>query len=226
VSQTIAHSSPSLHAASPTTATRWSLVAGAVAGPIWIAVAAVQATLRDGFDLRRHPISVLSNGDLGWIQITSFVVCGLLMVVGATGLRRSVVSRRGATWLPRLMTVVGIGMVASGVFVADPLDGFPEGTPLGRPDELSAHGALHYLFSSVSFIALVAAAFVFARRSRAEGGRWFARYSVSSAIAFLVSWAAVMTAQDNDLANVAFAAVIAVMFVWTSALFGYVRRRV
>jgi len=92
-------------------------------------------------------------------------------------------------------------VVASSVFVADPFDGFPEGTPLGHPDELSTSGGLHYLFSSLSFIALVAAAFIVVRRSQAEGSHGFARYGAGSAIAFLVGWAAVMTAPEGDLAN-------------------------
>lgn len=52
------------------------LTAGTVAGPLFLAVWALQAITRDGFDPDRHPISLLSLGDLGWIQITNFVVTG------------------------------------------------------------------------------------------------------------------------------------------------------
>jgi hypothetical protein len=44
-------------------------------------VSYAQALTRDGFDLTRNAFSFLSLGDLGWIQITIFVVCGLLFVV-------------------------------------------------------------------------------------------------------------------------------------------------
>jgi len=36
-----------------------------------------------------HPVSVLSNGDLGWIQIASFVTNGLLFAACAVGMRRA-----------------------------------------------------------------------------------------------------------------------------------------
>jgi len=38
---------------------------GIVAGPVFLATALTQAYTRDGFDLARHPISLLSLGDLG-----------------------------------------------------------------------------------------------------------------------------------------------------------------
>ena len=48
--------------------TRILLIAGAAAGPIFAAVATAQVLLRDGFDLRRHPLSQLATGDLGFGQ--------------------------------------------------------------------------------------------------------------------------------------------------------------
>jgi len=59
--------------ASPTdtTTTPALLICGVVAGPLYIVVVAIQALTRDAFDLTRHPASLLSNGDVGWVQITS-----------------------------------------------------------------------------------------------------------------------------------------------------------
>jgi Protein of unknown function (DUF998) len=64
------------------------LACGAVAGPLFLAVLMIQAFTREGFDLSRHPLSLLSLGNLGWIQIANFVVTGALMVACATGMRR------------------------------------------------------------------------------------------------------------------------------------------
>jgi Protein of unknown function (DUF998) len=61
--------------AAGTSVTR-ALLAGGGAGPLFILVGLLQAFTRDGFDLRRHPLSLLSNGDLGWIQIANFIVTG------------------------------------------------------------------------------------------------------------------------------------------------------
>lgn len=55
---------------------RLLLIGGVLAGPIFVASAIVQAATRDGFDFRRHPVSVLSTGELGWIQIVTFLVTG------------------------------------------------------------------------------------------------------------------------------------------------------
>jgi hypothetical protein len=62
---------------------------GVIAGPVYVAVSLGQALTRDGFDLRRHPWSMLSNGSLGWLQITNFVLTGLMVVAFAVGLRRA-----------------------------------------------------------------------------------------------------------------------------------------
>ena len=43
--------------------TRHLLACGIVAGPLFLAVWAIQAIVRDGFDPGRHPISLLSLGD-------------------------------------------------------------------------------------------------------------------------------------------------------------------
>ena len=41
------------------------LACGIAAGPLFLVVWAIQAFTRDGFDPARHPISLLSLGDLG-----------------------------------------------------------------------------------------------------------------------------------------------------------------
>lgn len=62
---------------SPDNRTRWLLICGIVAGPFYMALAMGQALIREGFDLMRHSVSLLSNGDLGWIQIANFLVSGI-----------------------------------------------------------------------------------------------------------------------------------------------------
>ncbi|WP_405144405.1 DUF998 domain-containing protein [Sphaerisporangium sp. NBC_01403] len=68
--------------------TRTLLTCGIVAGPLYIVVVVLQMLTRDGFDISRHPASMLSNGDQGWIQIANFVVSGGLFVACAIGLHR------------------------------------------------------------------------------------------------------------------------------------------
>ncbi len=68
--------------------TRTLLAGGIAAGPLYVGVGAIEVLLRPGFDIRRHALSLMSNGDLGWIQIASFIASGALVIAGAVGMRR------------------------------------------------------------------------------------------------------------------------------------------
>jgi uncharacterized protein DUF998 len=145
--------------------TRTLLACGAVAGPIFILVGFASAFTRSGFELTKHPLSLLSVGQHGWIQISNFVMAGLLFLASAVGVRRTLRGRQGGTWGPRFIGAFGVSLIAGGVFVADPGLGFPPGTPEGVPDQLSWHGMLHAVAPITGFVALSAACLVFARRA-------------------------------------------------------------
>ncbi|MBC6456446.1 DUF998 domain-containing protein [Actinomadura sp. HBU206391] len=200
--------------------TRTLLTCGIVAGPLYIVVVVLQMLTRDGYDISRHPASMLSNGDQGWIQIANFAVSGLLFVACAIGLHRVLgpAAGRGGIWGPRLIGVFGAGMVAAAVFSADPSDGFPPGTPTGPPTSISWHGAVHFLVAGIAFLALIAACFVFARRFAAAGRRGWAAFSRVSGGLFLATWISIFALQGARVANVAFAVAIALVLAWTSLL--------
>ncbi|MEV6396657.1 DUF998 domain-containing protein [Streptomyces sp. NPDC051907] len=166
--------------AAASSVTRSLLAAAIVAQPLWAVVSLAQAASRQGYDITRHPLSALSNGSLGWIQITNFVLAGVLTVIGAAGLRRALRGAPGGTWAPRLVRVSGFGMVAAGVFVMDPADGFPLGTPDGMPAAMSWHSYAHFAAGSVTFIALIAACYVLGRHFSRAGNL---RYAVGSRVA-------------------------------------------
>ncbi|MFF9363863.1 DUF998 domain-containing protein [Streptomyces griseoluteus] len=151
-------------AASTPLTTRALLACGAVAGPLFLGVGVVEGLTRTGFDFSRNAISQLSLGSLGWIQIATFVVTGVLVTAGAVGLRRAI----GPTWAPRLVGVFGASFLLAGVFTADPGAGFPGGTPDG-PARLSGHGTVHMLSGTVGYLALCAAFFVLARHFATQG---------------------------------------------------------
>ena len=52
------------------------LTCGMAAGPLYILVGIIQIAIRPGFDPTRHALSLLSNGDLGWIQVSNFLMTG------------------------------------------------------------------------------------------------------------------------------------------------------
>jgi len=175
---------------------------------------------RSGFDISRHPASILSNGDQGWIQIGNFLASGLLFVACAIGLHRVLgpASGRGGTWGPRLIGILGAGMTAAAVFSADPVDGFPPGTPVGPPTSVSWHGLVHVLVAGVAFIALIAACFVFARRFGAARRYGWAAFGRVTGALFLATWISIFALPGARPANVAFAIAIALALTWTSLL--------
>jgi hypothetical protein len=87
----------------PSTRTAQLLACGIVAGPLFLAGALIQAFARDGYDLSRHPISLSSLEDLGWIQIANFVLTGSLYLACAVGLRRALQQGKGRRWSPVLV---------------------------------------------------------------------------------------------------------------------------
>jgi len=91
---------------------RTLLKAGFLAGPVYLLAGYSQAVLREGFDIRRHALSLLSNGALGWIQISNFMLTGLLVIAGAFGLRTVLRNGRGHAWVPMLLTTYGIGLLS------------------------------------------------------------------------------------------------------------------
>ncbi|MEV0146464.1 MULTISPECIES: DUF998 domain-containing protein [unclassified Nonomuraea] len=123
-----------------TRSTRAPLTCGIVAGPLYIVVVVPQMLTRDGFDISRHPASMPGDGDQGWIQIAGFVAGGLLFVACAIGLHRVLgpAAGPGGTGGPRLIGVLGAGMLGAAAFSADPADGFPPGTPRDRADAIAS----------------------------------------------------------------------------------------
>ena len=198
--------------AAMTRGTRALLACGVVAGPLFIAVVLLQALTRQGFDLRRHPLSLLSLGELGWIQITNFVVAGLLSVAFAMGLRRVLHPGRGGRWGPLLVGAYGVGLIMGGVFVADAGAGFPPGAPAGAPEQLSWHGILHDVGHLLALLSLLAACFVLARRFAALGQRVWASYCVATGVALL----GLMAWPDRDTVLAQLAVAIVLGWAWVS----------
>ncbi len=200
------------------------LTCGVLAGPLFVLVAAAQVLTREGFDITRQPLSLLSLGDNGSIQIANFIVSGLLVLAFAVGLRRTLASGRGRalasgrgrTWGPLLVGGYGAGLVVAGIFTPDPSQGFPAGAPLGNPEQLSTHSLLHGVGFALAFGCLVAACLVFTRRFSASGERGWAVYCVVTAVAsaLLAGW----PSQDGASIRYAIAAVAAWAFVTALAV--------
>ena len=156
---------------------------GVLAGPVFTVGWIVAAATRVHYDSLRHPISSLSIGERGWIQTANFMVTGLLTLAFALGLRRLPLG--GSTWGPLLIGIIAVGLFGAGIFTTDPMNGYPLGTP-NLPQEYSAPGRLHRLFSAFVFLGLPSACFVFARLFARSGMRIWANYSVVTGVTFLI----------------------------------------
>ncbi|MHC1559966.1 DUF998 domain-containing protein [Actinomycetospora sp. C-140] len=197
--------------------TRSLLGYGLLAGPFYVVIGLVQAFTRDGFDLTRHDLSLLANGSLGWIQIANLVLTGLMVIAAAVGMRRAMrVLRdgRGSVWGPRLVAGFGVGMVGAGAFVADPMNGFPPGTPDGPATTVTASGIGHLVFGGLGFLALIVACFVIAR-GYAERGRtamaWFSRVT---GVLFLVAFAGLASGSATPTVVLGFWVALIVAWTW------------
>lgn len=197
--------------------TRRLLALGAAAGPLYVLVGVAQVLTREGFDMRRHPLSLLSNGDLGWIQIANFIVTGALVLAGAVGVRRRLRGERAGTWGPILLGVWGAGLIGSGLFVADPGAGFPPGAVIDESG-MSRSGLLHFVFGGLAFYALVAASLVFVRRFLARGERGWAVYSLLSGVGFLLVFGGIASGSTASAMMLSFYAAVVWIWVWHTAV--------
>lgn len=203
--------------------TRTQLTAGIVAGPLFIGLAVAQLLTREGFDIRDHPISLLSLGPGGWVQITNFILAGLLSAIAALGVRRALGDDGpGHVWGPRLLLAYGVGLVAGGVFVADPGLGYPPGAPDGIPEQLTWHGMLHAIAPPLAFLSLIGAMVVISRRFAVEGRRGWSSSSLATAVTTLV----VSAWPDQPSAGIRLLVASAIGFAWLAAYAGHLRRRV
>lgn len=166
----------------PKPSTRPLLYGAVVAGPLFLVASTIQAFLRDGFDITKVAFSSLSLGDHGWIQVTNFIVVGLLCCGAAIAVGRCVTTGKASTWGPRLFLVFGAGQIAAGIFTQDPAMGFPPGTPDGMPDHFTWHGILHIVSAPVAFLSAAIGVAVFARRFAAAGETRWRVYSIATAV--------------------------------------------
>lgn len=197
--------------------TRALLICGLIAGPFYIVVGLIQALTRPGFDLMRHDLSLLANGDLGWIQITNLVLTGLLVGAFAVGMRQALYAGPGRTWGPILLGVYGLGLIGAGFFIADPAFGFPPGTPADA-HTISWHGLLHIITAGIGFLALIAACFVLARRFASRRQRGWAAYSLATGVIFFAAFVGVATGSGQPWSVIGFWIGVVVAWAWISAM--------
>lgn len=144
--------------------TRSLLGWGVVVGAFYLIIGLAHALVRDGFDLARHPLSLLMLGDFGWVQTANLILSGLMVLAAAVGFARALRGAGTAGWAAALLGAFGVCLIASGIFPPDPMVGFPDAA---TSTDATTSGVLHLAFGAIGFLCLAAAAFVVAP--------WFAR---------------------------------------------------
>ena len=170
------------------------LAMGVVGPPLFVAIAFVEGVTRRAYDPVRLPISLLALGDLGWMQVANFLVFGSLTFGFAVGLRRATVGQPDCSrWGPPLIAAFALGIIAAGLFRADPGGGYPPGVSAG-----SGTGTLHDLATLTIFVALTAAGATFALAFRRAGRTTWARYSAISAVLVAVGFGLTIAAYHGE----------------------------
>jgi len=201
--------------------TRSLLGYGPLAGAVFVGSIFIQGLTRRGFSIPHDDASLLANGPLGWIQVVTFLVAGAMTIAAAVGVHRALPSR----WAARLIGLYGAGLMAAGVFRADPADGFGPGAPAGRAAHISWHGDGHLIAASIGFIAMIAACFVVARYLSGAGHRGLATYSRITGVVFLAAFAGITTGSSSPAIVLPFYAAVTAVFTWLAVVCVHLYRR-
>lgn len=161
--------------------TKWLLACGVIGPLLFVLVFLVEGATRPGYSAWRNFVSQLSLSDQGWEQIVNFLICGVLCLGFAIGLRRVLRSGKGATGGPILLGIFGLSLISSGIFLTGPGFGYPPGAPAHTQE--SAHTVIHALSGVVVFASLSAACFVLARRFAGNlAWRGWTLYSIATGL--------------------------------------------
>ena len=174
------------------------LIAGGVVGPLlFILVILVEGATRPGYSAWRNFASDLSQGEQGWIQIANFLLCGVLLLGFALGLRQVFRSGTGRVWGPLLLGLFGFSLLIAGLFVTDPSLGYyPPGTSSSTQ---TLHGTIHGINAPLAFGSLTAAIFVLARRFASDPAwKGWALYSWGTGALCMLSFIACLVTAVLD----------------------------
>jgi hypothetical protein len=163
---------------------RCLLRCGAIAGPLFVSVFLIEGARRPDYRPLRHPVSSLSLGPRGWVQVANFAATGTLYLAGAAGLARSPNPTARSRIAAAALGVTGIGLLGAAAFRTDPVSGYPPGTP-AAPAQPTATGNLHTVAAVPVFLGIPAAAATYAWSASRCGRPGWAAYSAATAVAML-----------------------------------------
>lgn len=202
--------------------TKTLLLFGLIGSMLFIIMFLIEGATREGYSPFRFPISSLSIGDLGWIQITNFIISGSLIFLFAFGLRNALLPSKDSKWIPRLIGAVGLGLIGAGIFSSDPVFGYPMTEPLAIA-QFTIHGHLHDFFSIFVFVCLPITCFKYRKRFTILNEQRWSLYSLLTAITMLITFLLAGIGFKQTIGLVEYAGVfqrlsIIIGFTWISAI--------
>ena len=202
--------------------TKTLLLFGLIGSVLFIIMFLIEGATREGYSPFRFPISSLSICDLGWIQITNFIISGSLIFLFAFGLRNALLPSKDSKWIPRLIGAVGLGLIGAGIFSSDPVFGYPMTEPLAIA-QFTIHGHLHDFFSIFVFVCLPITCFKYRKRFTILNEQRWSLYSLLTAITMLITFLLAGIGFKQTIGLVEYAGVfqrlsIIIGFTWISAI--------
>lgn len=197
----------------PTRLLLW-LTCGTIGSLLFTTTYLIEGVTRPGYDAWQQAISALSLGPGGWLQQANFVIFGLITIWTAFAWRQFLTGGIGAAAYPIIRGVQGLALIVDGFFSQDPA-GYPAGAAaLTTP---GVHAVIHQIFAFVAITAIAVGFCVLAPRLAKEPGwRWWATYSVVSAlltIVFIATFGA-LNGQHSAIAGIFERLATSVATVW------------
>ncbi len=120
-----------------------------------------------------------------------------------------------------MLGLYGLGLIAAGIFKADPMGGFPADSP--TMNAITTSGIMHLVVGSIGFIGLIAACFVFARKFYKDHEKIWGHYSLATGIIFFLAFAGIASGSQPGSpmltpVTLGFYFAVAWSFIWLSLL--------
>ncbi|MBV8137159.1 MAG: DUF998 domain-containing protein [Deltaproteobacteria bacterium] len=154
---------------------RLAVWAGMIGSLLFLAVFVAEDVFSQDFDWLSTAVSEHSRTPHGWIQITTFIVVGLLFVIFSGGIAEELRNVPGSRTGPLMVGIIGVCLILSGPFVTDP------GGVVMSSSGATWHGVVHGVVGAIAFTLMPLSCFMFHRRLRSQPV-WssFARLSLTA----------------------------------------------
>jgi hypothetical protein len=203
------------------------LLSGVIGPLLFLIVLLLEGALRPGYDPQRFFGSELALGKRGWVQITNFILAGLLIFASVFGIAQVM---PGSLWGALFLGLFGLCLIVAGAFVTDPVLYFP---PEVKEKGPTTHGRIHGANFPLSFGSLIAATFIFSSLFFSTGNLAWTVYSLFTGLALIAFTGMMLAAVARALQGKAEALVglwqrfaIAAGWIWIAALNTYLLWRV